>query len=206
MQTTRLIVGLGNPGRGYADHRHNVGFMVLDELAHRRRMSFAVADPAWAEATDDRAGLVLLKPLTFMNLSGEAVAAWREGRLPPDAGTALVVLPLPLVVCDDLALPLGSVRLRAGGSSGGQNGLASIIDHLGDGDFPRLRLGIAPLEHEVDPADWPDFVLSPFTAAEGDEARDMVIHAADALEFWLAEGLDATVSRFNRRVRREDPQ
>ena len=200
MSTTRLIVGLGNPGDRYADHRHNVGFMVLDELARRRGLSFVVRDPAWAEVTDAESDLVLLKPLTYMNLSGEAVVSWRDREDPGFAG------PPPLVVCDDLALPLGSVRLRANGSSGGQNGLASVIEHLGNEAFPRLRLGIAPLDGEIAPAAWPTFVLAPFAEDEREEAGAMVLHATDALEYWLAEGFEATVSRYNRRVRRGDPE
>ena len=174
--------------------------MVLDELAARRGLSFAIRGPASAEAAHAGNDLVLLKPLTYMNLSGEAVASWREREDPAGAG------PPPLVVCDDLALPLGSVRLRARGSSGGQNGLASIIDHLETEEFPRLRLGIAPLAGEIPPAAWPSFVLAPFAEDEREEAAAMVLHAADALEYWLAEGFEATISRYNRRVRREDPE
>jgi PTH1 family peptidyl-tRNA hydrolase len=200
MDRRPFIVGLGNPGAGYREHRHNVGFMVVEELARRRGLRFAEPDRRWAEAADPLDGLVLLKPLTYMNLSGEAVAAWGARRHPD--GSA----PVPLVVCDDLALPLGSLRLRARGSSGGQNGLASIIAVSATEDIPRLRLGVAPLAAAVDPADWADFVLQPFAAGERTAAAAMVRAAADALETWLAEGLEAAVARHNRRVRRPEPE
>jgi PTH1 family peptidyl-tRNA hydrolase len=156
-------------------------------------------------------------PLTYMNLSGEAVTRWSRRM-----GVAVTGLPevtvtaegepareqacpagavRPLVVCDDLNLPLGSVRLRAAGSSGGQNGLASVIENLGGEFFPRLRLGVAPVGREVAPADWPDYVLADFTPDEVPVADEMVAHAADALEFWLENGLEGTISRFNRRIR-----
>ncbi len=213
---TRVIVGLGNPGAKYARNRHNVGFMVLEELARRLKLEFQSDLPShqWASG----GGVVLIKPLTYMNLSGEALAAWagkqaveltgRPGRAPEfdDEGQQLgEVVPVegirPLIVCDDLALPLGSVRLRARGSSGGQNGLASAIDHLGGDVFPRLRLGIAPLEAPVAPEDWPDYVLADFDESEAIVVEDLIDHAANALEFWLAHDLDRTVSRFNRRIR-----
>jgi PTH1 family peptidyl-tRNA hydrolase len=111
-----------------------------------------------------------------------------------------------LVVCDDLNLPLGSVRLRPRGSSGGQNGLASVIEYLGGDEFPRLRLGVAPRGGEVDPADWPDYVLADFEPEEAPSADELVSYASDALEFWLENGLEATISRFNRRIKpKSDP-
>lgn len=200
MVIRKLIVGLGNPGPGYRDHRHNVGFMVVDELARRRGLVWGGDDRRGLEAVDTRGGLVLLKPLTYMNLSGDAVLAWSLREF-PDGGA-----PRPLVVCDDLALPLGSLRLRGRGSSGGQNGLESIIEALEGADVPRLRLGIAPLAGEVDPARWADFVLKPFAPDEREAARSVVEHAADAVEHWLEAGLEDTVSRFNRRVKRPEPE
>ncbi len=207
----KLIVGLGNPGESYRSNRHNLGFRVVDEIARRRGLSFRSGGESYeiAERTDPANGLVLLKPLTYMNLSGRAVAAWSR-----DSGVAVTGLPVatdvevlddgavrPLVVCDDLSLPLGSVRLRPRGSSGGQNGLESVIGQVAGEEFPRLRLGIAPLEREIDPADWPDHVLADFDPGESATAENLVKHAADALEFWLEHGLEPTISRFNRRVR-----
>ncbi len=218
-----LIVGLGNPGSTYESHRHNLGFMVADELAGRLGLTFQRVGSKYDFARGEipSCTLVLLKPLTYMNLSGQAVAAWSRdagitvtGEAPETKAAAepgsdpAVPTPAapdtrvrPLVVCDDLNLPLGSVRLRPRGSSGGQNGLASVIEYLGGDDFPRLRLGVAPLDRDIDPAEWPDHVLSNFAPTEAEIAADMVSHAAAALEFWLENGLDPAISRFNRRIR-----
>jgi PTH1 family peptidyl-tRNA hydrolase len=224
----RLIVGLGNPGPRYAGNRHNIGFMVVEELARRRGLVFGPAEPSYRAAGDD--GLVLLQPLTYMNRSGGAVRAWSR-----DAGWPVTGAPVepagtseagpgaetpasscvpepapspeaadqppavrPLVVCDDLALPLGAVRLRARGSSGGQNGLASILEELGGEEVPRLRLGVAP-EGGVDPADWADYVLEDFGPGERDAVTELVAYACDTLDRWLEDGLEAAASRGNRR-------
>lgn len=202
-ETEKLIVGLGNPGERYRDHRHNLGFRVVEELARRRRLEFRQPGALYLAAEDLRleSGVTLLKPLTYMNLSGQAVEAWARDRQVDVTGQEDEPGIRPLVVCDDLNLPLGSLRLRARGSSGGQNGLASVIEHLGGDVLPRLRLGVAPLEGDLDPAAWPDYVLADFEAAEREAAGELVIRAADAVACWLDEGLDAAVSRFNRRVR-----
>ena len=194
-----LIVGLGNPGQEYLRNRHNLGFLVVEELARRLGMAFQPGGPAYliARGEGPRENLVLLKPLTYMNRSGQAVDAWFR-----DTGVEGIQ---PLVVCDDLNLPLGSVRLRPRGSSGGQNGLVSVIEHLGGEEFPRLRLGIAPLDRDINPTDWPDHVLADFDPDEKAAAADMVAHAASTLEFWLDHGLEPAISRFNRRVR-PDPE
>lgn len=224
-QEVQLIVGLGNPGPKYENNRHNLGFRVVEELARRRNLVFRNLGQGYlvAGGPEAAAGLVLLMPLTYMNLSGEAVDGWSRQAGEPVIGRKAQAAPeipempeeeiadsdvsetgiRPLVVCDDLNLPLGSVRLRPRGSSGGQNGLASVIAHLGGDEFPRLRLGVAPLDGEVDPADWPDYVLADFQPGERPAAEEMVSHAADALEYWLENGLEATISRFNRRVRPE---
>lgn len=208
----RLVVGLGNPGARYARNRHNIGWRVLDELARRRQLAFGPGEGTWSAADDSAGGLVLLKPLTYMNLSGEALRDWsrRSGVLlsgaallaDPSAEPAPVPAPdvvRPLVVCDDLALPLGAVRLRSRGSSGGQNGLASVIEHLGGEDFPRLRLGIAPTDEPVPAHLWPDYVLADFDAAEEEQVIGIVAHAADAVDCCLELGAEAAGSRFNRR-------
>ncbi len=217
-----LVVGLGNPGARYARNRHNIGWRVLDELARRRGLAFGPDHGSWQAAVAADGGLVLLKPLTYMNLSGQALTDWsrwsgrpvtgREAASGPAADPAgapgePVDVPAPpgpdalrpLVVCDDLALPLGAVRLRARGSSGGQNGLASLIEHLGGEGFPRLRLGIAPADRAVPPELWPDWVLADFDAAEEEAVAPIVAHAADAVECWLELGTEAAGSRFNRR-------
>jgi PTH1 family peptidyl-tRNA hydrolase len=218
----RLIVGLGNPGRGYRNNRHNLGFMVVEEMARRLGLVLSTAASTFAVAADrcQDPGIVLLKPMSYMNLSGQAVLDWSrqagvaltgrplEGAAETDADGSGVVSPeeisagvRPLVVCDDLNLPLGSVRLRSNGSSGGQNGLASVIEHLGGEEFPRLRLGIAPLTGEIDPEAWPGYVTADFEPDERAAAEDLVDHAATALVFWLDHGLEAAISRFNRRIR-----
>ena len=218
----RLIIGLGNPGRGYRHNRHNLGFMVVEVMARRLGLEFRSTGSTFAVAADapQDPGIVLLKPMSYMNRSGQAVRDWSHqagvavtGSLPEigvaadnDAAEAVagqepMVGVRPLVVCDDLNLPLGSVRLRPNGSSGGQNGLASIIEHLGGEEIPRMRLGIAPFEGVIDPEAWPDFVTSDFEPEERPAAVDLVDHAATALMFWLDHDLDATISRFNRRIR-----
>ncbi len=217
-QQTRVIAGLGNPGLKYARNRHNVGFMVLDELASRMDWEFQTGSKThlWAGGPD----VALIKPMTYMNLSGEALVDWSQRQAVPltgqpeavpqwgeDGELLADVEPVtgvrPLIVCDDLALPLGSVRLRAQGRSGGQNGLASAIECLGGDVFPRLRLGIAPLEAPVPPEDWPDYVLADFEESEIAAVKGLIDHAASALEFWLAESFERTISRFNRRIRPE---
>ncbi|MBK8166535.1 MAG: aminoacyl-tRNA hydrolase [bacterium] len=221
-----LVVGLGNPGSRYRDTRHNVGFLVVEELARRLGWTFTDGAGPWREASasDGRGPFVLLEPLTYMNLSGQAVAAWARGRgwpvAPPplpeaswapeapvapeadvEAATPSPWQPAwrPLVICDDLALPLGALRLRARGSSGGQKGLASVIDELGHDDFPRLRLGIAPPDLAIPAVEWPDFVLTPFAADERPFVTDLVSRAADAVDCCRELGLEAAASRFNRR-------
>lgn len=231
--SVRLIVGLGNPGDRYRNNRHNLGYRVVEELVRRLGLSFRQGSSSYLVAVggDQTGSIVLLKPLTYMNLSGQAVKAWARDtgvvvtgmpRTPVDQASvspaetspAESMVPQtqrapgvrPLVVCDDLSLPLGSLRLRRRGSSGGQKGLVSLIDHLGGEEFPRLRLGIAPLDRIIDPAAWPDHVLADFDPEERSGADDLVAHAASAVEFWLVHGLEPAISQFNRRVRFDPEQ
>lgn len=225
-QPPRLIVGLGNPGPEYAGHRHNVGFRVVDALARELGLVFRSTGHGYALATDAGAAgeLILLKPQTFMNRSGDALLAWshcagwavtgvsqRREPAPDDTtmGAEVGVMDdseptvpsvRPMVVCDDLALPLGALRLRVRGGSGGQNGMASLIAAVGGEEFPRLRLGVAPTAGPPDPADWADHVLSDFTPDEAPLVAETVRHACAALICWLEEGLEAAASRHNRRV------
>ena len=173
----RLVVGLGNPGAEYRRTRHNVGFEVLDRLASRLRLSFG--RPRWgrapaAEAAEDPGlELVLLKPKTYMNRSGEAVAkACEVYGVAPEAA---------LVVCDDLNLPLGRLRLRSGGSAGGHHGLESILAHLGTEDFPRLRIGIGEVVGDEVP-----HVLGAFSRPEREEIESALDRAAEAARAWGA--------------------
>lgn len=218
----QLIVGLGNPGRRYARTRHNIGFRVLDELADRWRVRFRTEARDYELATAERpeGTIWLLKPLTYMNLSGRAVTAWsREngfslrgsgsdgedgGDVTDDtqrSGLHSAAAMTPLVVCDDLALPLGSLRIRARGSAGGQKGLASIIRVVGSDEVPRLRLGIAGAGGEVRASDWSDYVLESFLPDERDAVEDMVERAATAVVHLLSYGVADAASRFNRRVK-----
>lgn len=192
----KLIVGLGNPGPEYRDTRHNVGFLVVDELANRWRLS-----DAWREkfeALHVRAmvadeAVVLAKPLTYMNLSGQAVAGL--------AGFYKIDPADVLVVTDDVALPLGRLRVRPEGGAGGHNGLKSIIQHLGTQAFPRVRVGVGRGDDRRDLA---DHVLGRFEAGERDTVSAAVLRAADASEKFLAEGIERVMSAFNA-VQQTDP-
>lgn len=182
-----LIVGLGNPGREYERSRHNLGFMVVDELA--RRHSGRAGDRAAKSLTGRiRLGdleVILAKPQTMMNLSGQALKALR----------AKYGVPLEriIVVHDELDLPLGRLRVRAGGSSAGNHGLDSIIAALGTKEFARIRLGIGK-----PPGDGADHVLSPFTDSERSQLPDVVKRGADAVETAVQQGLERAMTDFNR--------
>src|SRR5947209_14593813 len=183
----KLVVGLGNPGSKYEGTRHNIGFEVIDRLAEggagvRFTRKF---DGLVAETEIDFRRISLLKPETFMNLSGRAVAsALRFYKLEPAD---------LLVVCDDLSLPLGKLRIRGGGSDGGQKGLRDIAAHLGTEDFARLRIGIG----DRGPVDASDYVLSRFRPAERPVIDDALILAAQAVAVWTSKGLDTAMNRFN---------
>jgi PTH1 family peptidyl-tRNA hydrolase len=184
----KLVVGLGNPGPGYDATRHNVGFRIVDRVADDHRFLEFHRKGAGLESLGVVRGtrVALMKPLTYMNLSGGQVA-----RRLRDLGLG----PADLLVChDELALPLGRVRLRPGGSAAGHNGLQSIIDALGTQDFPRLRLGVAP------DGRWSDqvkLVLSPFRKAELPAVEEAIERAALAVECWCLEGIQAAMNRFN---------
>jgi PTH1 family peptidyl-tRNA hydrolase len=178
------IFGLGNPGPRYALTRHNVGFMVVDALAVRLGFRFrAFADREVARRQFSGDELVLVKPLLFMNESGVVVRRQLESR--PDG---------VLVVCDDMALPVGRLRLRPSGSDGGHNGLGSIITELGRSDFPRLRVGIdAPARS----SDGIDYVLERFPAEQEAVLSEVLQRAADACIAVVTHGLERAMSRFN---------
>jgi peptidyl-tRNA hydrolase, PTH1 family len=190
----KLIVGLGNPGPRYADTRHNVGWRVAEELAA------AVGAGAWREkfdaaVTEGPCGgqkVALLRPLTFMNLSGLAVRQamdfWK------------LELADLLVVLDDMALEVGRIRLRVDGSAGGHNGLESVISHAGSDAFARLRVGIGP----APPVDeHVDFVLSPFSKRERPAVDEAIDRAVDAVRCWVSDGPQVAMNRFNRVTRDE---
>jgi PTH1 family peptidyl-tRNA hydrolase len=182
------VVGLGNPGRRYRLTRHNTGFLVIEKLygllecSWRKKARLYEARKCSFEGSE----VLLLKPLTYMNLSGNAVEAVRE-----DFGLSLQEL---LVICDDASLPLGRIRFRKQGSSGGHKGLQSIVEALATQEFSRLRIGIgAPLPEQ--PLE--DYVLSKPERSERKVLAEAVTLAAEATRFYLGEGLDAAMTRFN---------
>jgi PTH1 family peptidyl-tRNA hydrolase len=201
-----VLVGLGNPGPEYAHTRHNIGFLVLEALAARLGAVFGpIADGCrTAEAVRDAETVLLVQPQRYMNRSGEALRLWsaRRGIV---LGAAAPDSVAPLVICDDIALPLGSVRLRARGSDGGHRGLESVERLLGGPEYPRLRLGVGEQEG-VDPAVWADFVLQTFPAAAAGEVDDLIEAACRTLLCVLDEGVEAAGSRHNRRVRPPDAE
>jgi peptidyl-tRNA hydrolase, PTH1 family len=186
----RVIVGLGNPGREYRETRHNVGFMVVEEIARRHNLTLTMApsqipDAMIAKKFGGRA-LLVAKPLTFMNNSGEAVAALARYYDVP-IGDLLVVI-------DEVALPFGRLRARAGGSAGGHNGLKSVIARLGTTEFARLRLGVGRGDARRDLA---DHVLSKFEADEQSALGEFIARAADAAEMFAAEGIEKVMNTYN---------
>ena len=184
-----IVVGLGNPGRRYQGTRHNIGFAVADEVARRRKADFESGrgETLTARCGRGRDAVLVVKPLTMMNLSGDAVVAV--------AGFYKVDPAAILVVADDVNLPLGRLRLRARGSAGGHNGFKSIIGCLGTEDFPRLRVGVGRGDPRRDLA---DHVLARFDDDERDEVEQAIARAADAVETFLAEGIEAAMNRHNR--------
>ena len=189
----KLVVGLGNPGRRYEGSRHNVGFVVLRELARKFASSSLGPSPVKAkfhgEVVEGVIGgqkALLLSPLTYMNRSGLSVQAAKNFYKIPDEDL--------LVLCDDLNLPLAKLRFRAQGSSGGQKGLEDIVRRLGSDDFPRLRIGIGP---PPDGWDWPDYVLSKFTEEDIPQIEQAVRTAAEAVAVWVCEGVEVCMNRYN---------
>jgi PTH1 family peptidyl-tRNA hydrolase len=186
----RLIVGLGNPGREYRETRHNVGFMVADEIAKRHGLTLAMAPSQVPDAFIAKKfgaePFLIGKPLTFMNRSGDAVAAlaYYYDIVPADL----------LVVVDEVALPFGRLRARARGSAGGHNGLKSVIERLGTTEFPRLRLGVGRGDTRRDLA---DHVLSKFEADEKSAVEEFITRAADAAEMFAADGIEKVMNAYN---------
>lgn len=184
-----MLVGLGNPGPRYRGTYHNIGFEVVDELARRHGARFGAspADALAARIREPGRDVLLVKPLTFMNLSGRAV-----GELQRFYKVELADL---LVIVDDVNLPPGRLRLRGRGSAGGHNGLQSIIDSLGTDAFPRLRVGVGRGDPRRELA---SHVLSRVAPEEAERLRETALRAADAAETFVAEGLREAMNRFNR--------
>ena len=193
-----LVVGLGNPGLGYARTRHNVGFMTADELAGRARLRWKRARGANAQVVTTTldalvAGgaanvhVTIAKPQTFMNNSGDAVAPLaRDSRVAPDH---------IVVVHDEIDLDVGQLRVKVGGGDNGHNGLKSLRARLGTGEFYRVRIGVSRPPGNGDPIDW---VLGTFPAAQREDVKLSITEAADAVLSLLTDGLVETQSRFNR--------
>ena len=183
-----LIVGLGNPGPEYAKTRHNLGFMLVDVLATKLQTTVKREEcrSLVGRGVIDNQTVELVKPQTFMNLSGEAVKclAAKDDRS----------VDRLIVISDDLAIPLGTIRVRPKGTHGGQNGLRSVIDRLGTQEFKRVRIGIMP-EHPI--ADASRFVLENFGKGDHESVEKVLEEAADAVETIIREGIDAAMQRFN---------
>ncbi len=185
---TYLLIGLGNPGREFRNNRHNIGFMLIDRLAVRlnaqkvRVQSKAIV----TSALEGNTKIILAKPQTYMNLSGQSVQGLLNFyKLPMDR---------MLVAHDDLDLPFGTIRIRPGGGPGGQKGMASTIDYLGTKLFPRLRLGISRPPGRMKPA---AFVLQDFSRTESKSLPDLLDHAAEAALCFIHEGLDKAMNKYN---------
>ncbi len=186
--TSYLIAGLGNPGAQYRGTRHNVGFMVVDQLAKRLETSFSRLESRALVTKADYQGkrLVLVKPVTYMNLSGQAVGSLARFYKVPRENL--------LATYDDVDLPLGTLRLRPGGGSAGHRGMASIIEKLGSQEFPRLRVGVSRPPGRMEAA---DYVLQPFAASEKELLNVALEAAVDAILVFVSEGLNAAMNKFN---------
>lgn len=192
-ESVKLIVGLGNPGAAYQRTRHNAGALAVERLARDNRgvfkphRSFKSLLASWPRGTGH---VIAVLPQTYMNLSGEAVAALvrKKGVRPQDL----------LVVYDDVALPLGEMRLKPSGSSGGHNGLDSCIERLGTKDFARLRLGIAGARGRARD-DLSDYVLSKFSKDEASVLKGVLEKACEAMETWVEKGLEPAMNRYNKK-------
>lgn len=185
----KVVIGLGNPGWEYQNTRHNVGFMVIDRLASNLKIdSF---EQKWNGLVANRLlkgeEIYLLKPMTYMNLSGKCIKSVIDA-------TSVNFHDI-LVVLDDTELPLGTIRIRARGSSGGHNGLQSIIDECGTEDIPRLRIGIGRPPENVELA---EYVLQPFGIEEKDLLEMIIDRAVDGILCWIFEGVENAMNKFNR--------
>lgn len=195
-ENPKMIVGLGNPGPRYERNRHNVGFQCVDLLAEKHGLRFDRqrdhAQLALGRIEDQR--VILVKPMTFMNVVGPAVVAVaRFYKIAPED---------MLVVYDDLDLPLGRIRLRPRGGSGGHNGMKSIIQHLGTKEFPRLRIGIGRPPGRMDPA---DYVLQDFSPEQEEIMVQVRDRAVQAIEYWLEHDITQAMNVFNSMIIGESP-
>ena len=188
----KVILGLGNPGREYEATRHNVGWWVLDHLADVWRFDGWKKDGEALTSTGVVAGLKvrLVKPLTYMNLSGQVLRPYLK-RPFWAAKTDL------LVIVDEVAIPIGTYRMRARGSAGGHNGLKSVEHHLKTQEYPRLRIGIRPEDERRIGNDLADFVLDKFARDEADRVRELMPRLTDVVAVWMKDGAEAAMNKFN---------
>jgi PTH1 family peptidyl-tRNA hydrolase len=189
----KLIVGLGNPGRGYADTRHNIGFICLNHFARSHGIKFDKKQAQARTGSGEIAGnsIILAKPQTYMNLSGQSVILLvRKFHIDPES---------LVVIHDDLDLPLGKIRIRRGSRSGGHKGINSIISHLGSHDFHRIRIGIGrPDTGEIEEDDTVSFVLSEFTPEEQKVIDQVIPTVSEAILCLLTDGLTTAMNRYNK--------
>lgn len=198
----KLIVGLGNPGLQYTNTRHNAGFMVVDALADKFAMGQIARSRFNSVTLDANIGgekCLLIKPTSFMNRSGQSVGeALRFFKLDPQDDL--------LVIVDDIALPVGSIRIRKSGGAGGHNGLADIDRVLGGASYPRIRIGVGEVPRVMNQADW---VLSKFMSEEGDKVKESLDKASSAIEHILDQGITSAMNTFNEKLvkpkRKEHP-
>jgi peptidyl-tRNA hydrolase, PTH1 family len=183
-----LIAGLGNPGREYRQTRHNIGFMLLDALAKSLSLSFTRVESKALVTRGDYSGrrLLLVKPQTYMNLSGQAIGALAQFYKVPQENL--------LVVYDDVDLPFGLLRLRAAGGAGGHKGMTSIIERLGSQDIPRLRVGIGRPPGRMEAA---DYVLQEFSKEESNELPAILDRGVEAIDTFVTQGIAAAMNHYN---------
>ncbi len=187
----RLIVGLGNPGEQYQQTRHNLGFLVVEQLAKEFKVVFkksSFTKALIAETDHQGIKIILCLPLTYMNQSGLAVKAIVHERS--------VTLKDTLILCDDMNLDFGQLRLRSQGSDGGHNGVSSIIEHLGTDQFPRLRLGISQPHGKKDAV---QYVLEEFTSKERKQLPSFILEAGECVNVWLNQGIHKAMDGYNQR-------
>ncbi|MEM9081292.1 MAG: aminoacyl-tRNA hydrolase [Verrucomicrobiota bacterium] len=193
MEDLKLVVGLGNPGREYEGTRHNIGFEVLDLWAREAGVAFE-GEKKWEGQLAKAGGVTLLKPMTFMNLSGRSVGSlarffrWKPEQI--------------LVVFDDVALPLGALRFRENGGDGGHNGIKSLIEHLGSREFPRLKIGVGAAA----PGGLVGHVLGKFPPDEREEVQNTLARGVQALQLACASGVAAAANQFNAKKQQKKEQ
>jgi PTH1 family peptidyl-tRNA hydrolase len=196
----KVIVGLGNPGREYAGTRHNVGWWVLDHLADVWRFDGWKKDGAAhvVSGTVHGTRVRLVKPQTYMNLSGEVLRPYKRRPFWSAASDLLVVV-------DEVQLPLGRYRFRAKGSAGGHNGLKSVEAHLQSQEYARLRIGVGPADEQRKVTALHDYVLGAFGKSEAEDVRALFPTLVDGIELWLKEGIPPVMNRFPGKMRDEEP-